>query len=34
MLDFYRKTHDDFVKQTNHGAVLSVCAGYLPLAAD
>ena len=27
MLDFYRKTHDDFVKQTNHGAVLSVCAG-------
>jgi hypothetical protein len=27
MLDFYRKTHEDFVKQTSHGALLSICAG-------
>jgi thiol-disulfide isomerase/thioredoxin len=31
MLDFYRKTHDDFVKQTSHGAVLSICAGMFML---
>ena len=30
-LDFYRKTHEDFVKQTNHGAVLSVCAAIFML---
>lgn len=27
MLDFYRKTHEDLVKQTTQGAVLSICAG-------
>merc|ERR1719446_278200 len=30
-LDFFRKAHDDFVKQTTNGAVLSICAGMFML---
>jgi len=30
-LDMFRKTHEDFVKQTTHGAALSICAGVFML---